>query len=66
MNVSLDYYYTDFTNQVVVDMENPREISFYNLLGKSFSHSFQAEYSIEITKALELKTAYKWYNIKTN
>jgi outer membrane receptor for ferrienterochelin and colicins len=65
MNISLDYYYTDFTNQVVVDMENPREISFYNLDGKSFSHSLQAEYSIEITKALELKAAYKWYNIKT-
>jgi len=65
MNVSIDYYYTDFTNKVVVDIENPREISFYNLDGKSFSHSFQAEYSIELTKALELKVAYKWYNIKT-
>ena len=65
MGLSLDYYYTDFTNQVIVDIENPREISFYNLNGKSFSHSFQVEYSVEITKALELKTAYKWYNIKT-
>ncbi len=65
MNVSLDYYYTDFTNQVVVDLENPRTISFYNLDGKSYSHSLQAEYSIELTKALELKAAYKWYNIKT-
>ena len=65
MNISLDYYYTDFTNQVVVDMENTRENSFYNLEGKSFSHSLQVEYSVEITKALELKAAYKWYNIKT-
>lgn len=65
MGVSLDYYYTDFTNQVIVDMENPREISFYNLDGKSFSHSLQAEYSIEITRMIALKTAYKWYNIKT-
>jgi outer membrane receptor for ferrienterochelin and colicins len=65
MGISIDYYYTDFTNQVVMDIENPREISFYNLDGKSFSHSLQVEYSIEITKALELKTAYKWYNIKT-
>lgn len=65
MNFSFDYYYTDFTNQVIVDIENPREISFYNLEGKSFSHSLQVEYGLEITKALELKTAYKWYNIKT-
>ena len=40
-------------------------LSFYNLDGKSYSHSLQVEYSIEITKALELKAAYKWYNIKT-
>ena len=65
MNVSFDYYFTDFTNQVVVDVENPREISFYNLDGKSYSHSLQAEYSIELTKSFELKAAYKWYNIKT-
>ena len=65
MSFSFDYYFTDFTNQVVVDVENPREISFYNLDGKSYSHSLQVEYSIEITKALELKAAYKWYNIKT-
>lgn len=65
MNISFDYYYTDFTNQVVVDVENPREISFYNLDGKSYSHSLQTEYSVEITKSLELKAAYKWYNIKT-
>tara|TARA_B100000809_G_scaffold266844_1_gene332131 strand:- start:1288 stop:3495 length:2208 start_codon:yes stop_codon:yes gene_type:complete len=64
MNISFDYYYTDFTNQVVVDIENPREISFYNLDGKSYSHSLQTEYSIEITKSIELKAAYKWYNIK--
>jgi outer membrane receptor for ferrienterochelin and colicin len=65
MNFSFDYYYTNFTNQVVVDLENPREVSFYNLEGKSFSHSLQIEYAIEITKALELKAAYKWYHIKT-
>ena len=63
--MSFDYYYTDFTNQVVVDVENPREVSFYNLDGKSYSHSLQTEYSVELTKSLELKAAYKWYNIKT-
>ena len=65
MNISIDYYYTDFINQVVFDMENPREISFYNLNGKSFSHSLQIEYAVALTKTLDLKTAYKWYNIKT-
>lgn len=66
MGIALDYYYTDFSNQVVVDLENPREISFYNLDGKSYSHSMQAEYNIELTHQIELKAAYKWYNIKTD
>ncbi len=65
-NFSIDYYFTDFSNKVVVDYEKPREISFYNLNGKSYSHSFQVEYSIEITPTLSLKTAYKWYDIKTD
>lgn len=66
MTFDIDYFYTDFENQVVVDIENPREVSFYNLDGKSFSHSFQAEYFVGITKQLELKMAYKWYGIKTD
>ena len=66
MSLSFDYYYTDFTNQVIVDMENPREISFYNLKGKSYSHSLQIESSIQLTQAFELKAAYKWYDIKTD
>lgn len=65
MGIAIDYYFTDFENQVVVDLENPREIAFYNLDGKSFSHSLQAEYNIELTHQIELKAAYKWYNIKT-
>lgn len=66
MTVDIDYFYTDFENQVVVDIENPRAVSFYNLQGKSYSHSFQAEYFIQITKQLEFKGAYKWYGIKTD
>lgn len=65
VTVDVDYFYTNFENQVVIDMENPREISFYNLVGESYSHSFQSEFSINLTKQLELKAAYKWYEIKT-
>lgn len=66
MSLNLDYYYTDFQNQVVVDIENPDEISFYNLEGKSFSHSFQAEIGAEVTKQIDVKAAYKLYNIQTD
>ncbi len=65
-DVTLDFYRTDFNNQVVVDWENPQEISFYNLDGKSFANSFQFEVNYEVLKNLELRTAYKWYDVKTD
>ncbi len=66
MTFSTDYYYTDFENQVVIDMENPNEVVFYNLDGKSFSHSLQVELHVRITEQLELRTAYKFYDIQTD
>jgi len=65
-NITLDYYKTDFINQVVVDWENPRAISFYNLNGKSFADSFQAEVNYEILKNLNLRLAYKYYDVQTD
>lgn len=65
-NISLDFYKTDFKNQVVVDWENPRAISFYNLEGKSYANSLQLEVNHEVLKNLELRTAYKYYDVKTD
>jgi len=62
---SVDYYYTDFTNQVVVDVEKPGEVSFYNLNGKSFAHSFQAQLDYEPIHHLDVRVAYRYYNVKT-
>ena len=58
-SLGLDYYFTNFENQVVVDIEDPDEISFYNLDGKSYSHSFQVELGAEVASQLDLKLAYK-------
>ena len=65
-NVTVDFYKTDFKNQIVVDWENPRAVSFYNLDGKSFANSFQFEVNHEIVPNLELRTAYKYYDVKTD
>ena len=61
-----DLYYTNFTNQVVVDWDNPREVAFYNLTGKSFSTNFQLEANYEILKRTHLKVAYKWFDVQTD
>lgn len=63
--LSLDYYRNDFTNQVVVDMENPREINFYNLQGKSYSNSFQAELNLVPVKDLDVRIAYRNFDVRT-
>ena len=62
---SVDYYYTDFQNQVVVDVENPHEVRFYNLVGASFANSFQAQFDYEVIHNLDLRLAYRWYDVKT-
>ena len=38
-DITFDFYKTDFENQVVVDWENPQEISFYDLSGKSYANT---------------------------
>lgn len=64
--LSIDLYRTDFQNQVIMDMDvSARQIHFYNLDGKSFANSFQAELQYEPIKALSMKAAYKFYDVKT-
>jgi outer membrane receptor for ferrienterochelin and colicin len=65
LSVNGDYYYTDFENQVVVDVENKDFVSFYNLQGKSYSHAFQAEIGVEY-KSFDIKTAYKFLDVMTD
>lgn len=63
--LSLDYYYTQFMNQVVVDYDrNVRELNIYNLTGQSYAHSFQAELDMALSKMWQLRVAYKYYDVK--
>jgi outer membrane receptor protein involved in Fe transport len=62
----LDYYFSWFTKQIIADYETPRQIQFYNLNGKSISHSLQAQIDYEaIRKKLDIRLAYRYYNIAT-
>jgi outer membrane receptor for ferrienterochelin and colicin len=62
---SIDYFRNDFNDQVIVDLENPREVNFYNLKGKSYSNSFQAELNIEPVKKLDLRLAYRYFDVNS-
>ena len=66
LNLNLEYYYTDFLKQVVVDMDtNPREVAFYNLDGRSYSQVFQVEATYPFFQGFSLTAAYRWTDAKT-
>jgi outer membrane receptor for ferrienterochelin and colicins len=65
-SISLDFYRTDFNKQVIIDREaGPERILIYNLDGKSFSNSFQAELNYELLKMLDMRIAYRKYDVKS-
>ncbi|GGC20093.1 TonB-dependent receptor [Parapedobacter defluvii] len=62
---STEFFRNDFINQVVVDYENPRELSFYNLEGKSYSNSLQTELRFMPLAHFETRMAYRFFDVKT-
>jgi len=63
-NITFDFYRTHFQNQVVVDWENPQQISFYNLDGESYANSFQVEVNYGLLENIDVRVAYKYYDIE--
>ena len=62
--LSLDYFRNDFKNQVIVDIESAKKIHIYNLAGKSYSNSFQAEVNMTPVTKLDLRVAYRYFDVK--
>jgi outer membrane receptor for ferrienterochelin and colicin len=66
-DVTLDFYRTDFQNQIIVDvMQNPQELLFYDLKGKSYANSLQFDFNYEIIKHFNFRSAYKYFDISTD
>jgi outer membrane receptor protein involved in Fe transport len=57
--INADAYRTDFENQIVVDIENQNELSFYNLDGESYATSMQLDFAYELFDRFDVKMAYK-------
>lgn len=65
MKLNLEYYYTKFDNQAVIDYDsNPQEIRISDLKGKSYSHTFQVDASYPLLPGLELTAAYRLNDVK--
>ena len=61
---SIDYFHTEFENQMVVDLETQGQISFYNLNGRSFSDAVQVEFSMSPSHRINAKIAAKYYDVR--
>lgn len=67
LNVNAEYYYTDFLQQVVIDMDsNPHEVAFLNLNGRSYSQVLQVEASYPFFRGFTLTAAYRMTDAKTS
>ena len=65
LKLNAEYYYTSFENQAVVDYDANKEfIAIYNLIGKSYSHTFQIDASYPLLKGLEITAAYRLNDVK--
>ena len=65
--VTLDVYRTDFTNQVVTDIDyDVQQVVIYNLKGVSYSNTLQFEFNMEPRKRFFLKTAYRYVDTKVS
>lgn len=65
MTLSFDAYRTDFTNQMVVDLDrSAHAVYFYNLNGKSYSNSLQLEMNIDIFKGFNLILAGRYNDVQ--
>jgi outer membrane receptor for ferrienterochelin and colicins len=61
-----DYYYTYFENQLVNDRDvNFNAIVFENVANNSFSHSFQTELNVPVSKTFDVRMAYKYLDVRS-
>lgn len=66
LKLNAEYYYTDFSEQAVVDYDtNIEEIRISNLKGRSYSHTMQVDATYELFKGLSLTAAYRRNIVKT-
>lgn len=61
---SSDYYYTNFMNQAIVDLDrDPGYAYIGNLKGESYSHAFQTDLIIEPVSGITITTAYRYTQV---
>lgn len=62
----VDAYRSDFTEQLVTDLDrSPQVLAFYMLEGASYANSALVDITVELTRQLDLRGSYRWYDVRT-
>ena len=63
----LDFYYTNFENQIIADYDlHPQQLILSNLNGKSYSKSVQTQIDWNLMTGLDLRLAYRYNDVKAS
>lgn len=62
--IGMDFYRTDFVNQLIVDFDqSPQKVLFYNLDGRSYANSIQADVMIQPFNGMEITMAGRFNHV---
>jgi outer membrane receptor for ferrienterochelin and colicin len=65
--VSIDYFRTDFSNQTLVDQEREYgKLRIYKLQGKSYTNTFQIDFSVEPITRFTVSTTFRYNDNKVD
>ncbi len=65
-SLAVEYYRTDFTNQLIVDVDSEYGVArFYNLDGLSYANNSQIELQVEPFRFFDLTAAFRLTDVKT-
>ena len=66
-SISVDYFRTEFTNQILVDQErDPSKVWIYNLDGKSYSNTYQIDFSVAPFERFTAMATFRYTDAKSS
>ena len=68
LELNAEYYYTDFKHQMIVNFDGAKgehTLSFENLDGKSYSHTFQVDATYPLFSGMSATAAFRLNDVKT-
>jgi hypothetical protein len=63
--ITIDYFYTAFLNEVVMDREEDYLVRIYNQENGTKAHSFQVQYDVKPFRRTEIRAAYRMFDVNT-